>query len=304
MALQAVTEAGSMWVHIAPLSSEDLEYLRRHFRFHPLDLEDLTSKTEHPKLDIYDDYFFAVMHFPVYNTTHRFSAPCELHCFVGANYVVTVHDGRLKPVDDLFAECQRNPVLRQDVLGKGAGRLFYVILDRLVDYIFPMLGRVGGEISGIEEELFSADMGELITRIAYLRRDIITLRSILQPQKMVISHLEAERFPFLPAEMRAYFGDILDGFTRALDLVQNYHEVIQSLSDTSMALTSYRINEVMRILTIISVILLPLSLISGIYGMNIALPLADSPWAFLVILSWMALVASIMLAFFRRRGWL
>ncbi len=121
---------------------------------------------------------------------------------------------------------------------------------------------------------------------------------------MVISHLEGTRFPFLPAEMSAYFGDILDGFTRALDLVQNYHEVIQSLSDTSMALTSYRINEVMRILTIISVILLPLSLIAGIYGMNVALPLAEQPWVFLLIIGFMALVAGVMLAFFRRRGWL
>ncbi|MGQ9516303.1 MAG: magnesium/cobalt transporter CorA [Anaerolineae bacterium] len=300
----AISEAGNMWVHISPLSAEDLEYLRRHFRFHPLDLEDLTSRTEHPKLDIYDDYLFAVMHFPVYNSAHRFSAPCELHCFVGANYMVTVHDGRLKPLNDLFAECQRNSALRQDVLGKGAGRLFYTILDRLVDYIFPMLARAGGEIAEIEEELFSANMGEMITRIAYVRRDIITLRSILRPQMTVISHLEGTRFPFLPAEMRAYFGDILDGFTRALELVENYHEVIQSLSDTSMALTSYRINEVMRILTIISVILLPLSLISGIYGMNIALPLADSPWAFVLILGLMVLVAGVMLAFFRRRGWL
>lgn len=304
MTLEVVTDAGNMWVHIAPLSSEDLAYLRRHFRFHPLDLEDLTSRTEHPKLDIYDDYLFTVMHFPIYNSPHRFSAPCELHCFVGANYVVTVHDGRLKPLNDLFAECQRDPILRQDILEKGAGRLFYTILDRLVDYIFPILGRAGGEISEIEEELFSANMGEMITRIAYLRRDIITLHSILRPQMTVISHLETARFPFLPAEMRAYFGDILDGFTRALELVENYHEVIQSLSDTSMALTSYRINEVMRVLTIISVILLPLSLISGIYGMNIALPLAGSPWAFVIILGLMALVAGIMLALFRRRGWL
>ncbi len=304
MALQAVTEAGNMWVHIAPLAAEDLEYLRRHFRFHPLDLEDLTSRTEHPKLDLYEDYLFTVMHFPVYNSAHRFSTPCELHCFVGANYVVTVHDGRLKPLNDLFAELQRNPSLREDVLGKGAGRLFYIILDRLVDSIFPMLAKVGGEIAEIEEQLFSANMGEMITRIAYVRREIITLRGILHPQMMVVSHLEGARLPFLPAEMRVYFGDILDGFTRAQDLVENYHEIIQSLSDTSMALTSFRINEVMRILTIISVILLPLSLISGIYGMNVALPLAGSPWAFLVILGIMALVAGIMLAFFRRRGWL
>lgn len=304
MSTELLTYQRITWVNIERPAAEDLSYLREHFPFHPLDLEDITSRTELPKMDVYDDYLFIVMHFPVFDHTRHLSTPSEVYFFVGLNYLVTVHDGRLKPISRLFADCQETPESRARFMGQGSGRLLYAILDRLVDYLFPILTKVGGQIRDIEENLFTADMEQMINRIALVRRDIIALRSILRPQLKVMHVLERGRHPFFQEELEVYFGDITDGFSKAVEIVDDYYEIIHGLSDTSMALTSYRINEVIRILTIISVILLPLSVISGIFGMNVPLPLSHSAWSFWLILLLMILVAGAMLAYFRHKRWL
>lgn len=304
MSARVLTYRNVTWVNIDNATPQDVEMLRQKFRFHPLDLDDILSKSERPKVDEYEDYLFTVMHFPVFDYERRISAPSEIDFFIGANYLVTVHDGRLKPLEQLFNGCREDETIAQHHMGKGAGRLLYSILDRLVDYVFPILNKVGGQIREIEQGMFTEDMRDVVTRISLVRRDIIALRRILKPQMAVIANLENRERPFIQEELDVYFGDIADGFGKTIDIVEDYSEVIRGLSDTSTALTSYRINEVMRILAVISVVMLPLTLISGIYGMNVPLPFAGTGWSFPFILLLMGSVAAGMLAYFRHRGWL
>jgi len=304
MSVDALTYQNVTWVNIENATPQDVDVLRRKFRFHPLDLDDVLSKIERPKVDEYEDYLFIVMHFPVFDYERRISAPSEIDFFIGANFLVMVHDGRLKPLQALFSSCKQDDTFAQRHLGKGAGRLLYSILDRLVDYMFPILSKIGGHVRGIENDMLTEDMGDIVTRISLVRRDIIALRRILKPQMAVIANLENRERPFIQEELDVYFGDISDGFGKAMDIVEDYTEVIRGLSDTSNALTSYRINEVMRILAVISVVMLPLTLISGVYGMNVPLPFAGSIWSFVIIIVLMVLIAGGMLYYFRKRGWL
>ncbi|MCC7352537.1 MAG: magnesium/cobalt transporter CorA [Anaerolineae bacterium] len=303
MAVEVITYGRLTWVNIVQPSPEDMQYLRAHYSFHPLELEDCLSQIERPKIDEHEDYLFIVMHFPVFDRQAQISRPSEVNFFIGANYLVTIHAGVLKPLVLLFNSCKEEETARQRHMGKGAGRLLYNVLDRMVDYCFPMLNKVGQHIRDIEEDMFTTDMRRVVQNISLVRRDLISLRRVIKPQIAIVTNLERKDRPFIQEELDVYFGDIVDGFSRAWDILEDYEEVIEGLSSTSDSLISYRINEVIRILTVISVIMLPLTLVSGIYGMNIALPLAQHPLSFVFVLGVMILVAGGMLTFFRHRGW-
>ena len=305
MTIETVTYGKVTWTNIEKPTPEDIEVLRRNYSFHPLDLEDCLSKIERPKIDEYEDYLFIVMHFPVYDADKHVSRPSEVDFFIGSGYLVTVHDGILKPIYQLFDDCQRYERTRVKHMGREAGRLLYSVIDALVDCCFPVLDKVDSNIQVIEDEVFTEDvMRRIVQAISILRRDIIALRRIIKPQIAIVANLEQKDRPFIREELDVYFGDIVDHLNKAWDILEDHREVVEGLSETSDSVISYRINEVMRILTVISVVLLPLTLLSGIYGMNIYLPLARHPLSFIFVTGLMILVAGGMLFYFKRRGWL
>ena len=167
-----------------------------------------------------------------------------------------------------------------------------------------MLRKVDAHVHSIEDQLFESDARRVIQEIALLRRDIISLRRIIRGQIPIVQQLETCDHPILHDHMEEYFGDIVDHLFRLRDIVEENYEIINSFADTADTLASYRINEVMRILTVISVIMLPLTLISSIYGMNIELPFAEDHRAFLFTALIMIIIALLMLLYFRRRHWL
>jgi len=304
MSIETVTYGKVTWTNIERPMPEDIEVLRRNYNFHPLDLEDCLSKIERPKIDEYEDYLFIVMHFPVYDHDQRISRPSEVDFFIGSGYLVTVHDGILGPIYQLFDDCQRYERTRARHMGREASRLLYSVIDALVDYCFPVLDKVDSNIHDIEEEVFTADMRCVVQDISIVRRDIIALRRIIRPQIAIVANLEQKDRPFIREELDVYFGDIVDHLNKAWDILEDHREVVEGLSETSDSVISYRINEVMRILTVISVVLLPLTLLSGIYGMNIHLPLARHPLSFIFIIGLMILTGGGMLFYFKHRGWL
>ncbi len=305
MSVAVITHGRVTWVDIERPAPEDMEYLRQHYPFfHPLDLEDCLSRIERPKIDEYDDYLFIIMHFPVFDSARRVSRAGEVDMFIGAGYLVTVHDGNLWPIRRLFDDCQAEEQARQRHMGRGASSLMHDVIDHLVDYCFPILYKVDANIREIEEDIFTQDLRDVVQEMSWVRRDVIALQRIVKPQISILANLERQDRPFIREELDVYFSDVLDHLYKAWDMLEDHRDVVEGLSDTADTLLSHRINEVIKILTIISVVMLPLTLVSGIYGMNIALPFADRPWAFPLVLSLMVLITASMLLFFRRRGWL
>jgi magnesium transporter len=305
MTTEVLTHGRVTWVNIEKPMPEDMDYLRERYPFfHPLDLEDCLSRIERPKIDEYDNYLFIIMQFPVFDISRRVSRSGEVDIFIGAGYLVTVHDGNLWPITKLFEDCKTEEQTRQRHMGLGSSRLLHDVIDRLVDYCFPIFYKVDANIREIEEDIFTEEMSRVVQEISSVRRDIIALQRIVKPQISIVANLEHKDRPFIREELEVYFGDVLDHLYKAWDMLEDHRDVIEGLSDTSNTLTSYRINEVIKILTIISVIMLPLTLLSGIYGMNVLLPLADRPYAFPLILSLMVVVAGGMLLYFKKRHWM
>jgi magnesium transporter len=210
----------------------------------------------------------------------------------------------LKPLRHLFEQCTTSPEAREQFMGRGASRMFYTVIDRLVDYLFPILYKVDANIRQLEEEIFTEDSRQIIQDLSFMRRDIIALRRIIRPQLAIVENLEKVDRPFIRDDLDVYFGDILDHLVKGWDIVEEHLELIRGLSDTADTLVSYRLNEVMRILTVITVILMPLEVIGAIYGMNVLLPFQDESFSFTMVIGLMFSIAVSMLVYFRHRGWL
>jgi len=303
--LESVTWGDLTWVNIEQPTEREIEYLAQNYPFHPLDLDDCLSRIQRPKIDEYPDYLFLVFHFPVFNIEARVTTPSQVSVFVGDNYLITLHKGELKPLVKLFRECQIDEESRREHLGQGSGYLLYRVIDRLVDYCLPILSKIGDNIERVEEDIFSAEMPRAIKEISILRRDVISFRRIIWPMRAVIGSLEARVRRFTKMDLAVYFGDMVDHADKIWDGLDEYKEIIEGLNDTHDSLATNRTNEVVRMLTIIATILLPITVVASIFGMNIPLgPFGDSPYSSLFVLLICLAIISGMLYFFRRHHWI
>lgn len=303
--MESLTWGDLTWVNIEGPTERETKYLAQKYPFHPLDLDDCLSRIQRPKIDEYKDYLFLVLHFPVFKKETRVTTSGQVSVFIGENYLITLHKGGLKPLVKLFKECQIDEESRQENFNQGSGYLLYRIIDRLVDYCLPILNKIGSNIESVEDDIFSDRMPGAIKEISLLRRDIISLRRVIWPMRAVIGSLEPKVRRFTKMDMLVYFGDMVDHLDKIWDALDDYKEVIEGLNDTHDSLATNRTNEVVRILTVIATILLPITVVASIFGMNIPLgPFKDSPYSsFYIFLICLAIISG-MLYFFRRQHWI
>lgn len=301
--IRSVEHGGLTWINVSQPTREDLEYLQDHFEFHPLDFEDLLSKVQRPKLDEYDDYLFMVLHFPVFDKRLRVTQPNEVNLFVGKDFVITICKGKVWPIERFFEACDGSAKLQAETMSQGTGYLLYRIVDKLIDNCMPVAYKIERNVQEVEDDIFNGAGRETVQEISILRRDIIACRRIIKPMIPVISRLEYLKSRLTGEELEVYFSDIGDALARIWDTLEDQKGIIEALNDTYNSLTTHRTNEVIRALTVMSVVMLPLTLVSGIYGMNVPLPFERSVFAFCGILLLMACVAMGMLAVFRQKRW-
>jgi len=303
--LESLTWGDLTWVNIESPTENETEYLAQNYKFHPLDLDDCLSRIQRPKIDEYKDYLFLVFHFPVFNVEARVTTPSQLSVFISGNYLITLHKGELKPLVKLFRECQVEEESQKEYFSQGSGYLLYRLIDRLVDYCLPILSKVGDNIEDAEDSIFSNRMRGTIKEISIIRRDVISFRRIIWPMRAVIGSLEPKIRRFNKMDMAVYFGDVVDHVDKIWDTLDEYKEVIEGLKDTHDSLATNHTNEVVRILTVIATILMPITVVASIFGMNIPLgPFRDSPYSALYIsLICLAIIGG-MLYFFRRQRWI
>ena len=298
--------AGLTWIHLDAPTAEQAQALAERFGWHPLDVEDVLSSRQRPKVDEYTDegYLFGVLHFPVYDKRARRLNAGELDVFLGPNYLVTLPSTELLPVTRLFHRCQTDELFRERLFSKGSGRLLYEVLDDLFDYCFPILDKIGHKLGAIEDDVFEGRSDEVVRDISDVKQEIISYRKIIRPERSTLRLLERQVERFLPEELELYFDDIVDAAERIWDQLDNYKEVVEALEDTNESVIAHRQNDVLRILTVFSVVLLPLTLITGFFGMNVHFPGYETGWAFWVIFAGMVTSLGALLAFFRWKRWL
>ena len=304
--IQSITHGKLTWINIEKPTARETEYLAQNYPFHPLDLDDCLSRIQRPKIDKYESYLFIVLHFPVYNKEARVTTASQVSIFIGEDYLITLHTGALKPLAKLFVDCHANEKSRTEYMGRSSSYLLYCILDRLINYCFPILYKIVGNIENVEDDIFAEGKRETVKELSILRRDVIAFRRIIKPQTEVFELMESKDWPVIKVDPEVYFGDIADHSRKIQDTLDDYKDVVEGLNDTNNTLYSFRTNQVIRVLTIISTIMLPLALIAGILGMNIWPLTSDGPgWStFVVIIVIMVAITGGMLALFRHKRWI
>src|SRR6266480_811148 len=297
---------GLTWVHLDSPTSEEAALLQERYGWHPLDIEDVLSRRQRPKIDEYaeDGYLFVVLHFPVYDKTVQRLNAAELDAFIGQDYLVTFPTVELLPVTRLFRRCEEDEELRDQLFSKGSGYLLYHVLDDLFDYCFPILDKIGHKLDSLEDALFEERAEDVVRAISNVKQEIISYRKIIKPERSTLRLLERRMERFLPEELELYFDDIVDASERIWDLLDNYKEVVEALEDTNESVISHRQNRILLILTLVSVILLPLTLITGLFGMNVRFPGFETATAFWAICGAMLAIAGGLIAFVRYKRWL
>jgi magnesium transporter len=299
---RVVEASGLRWIHIEDPRLAHREWLEQHYDFHPLDWEDVYSRNQRSKLDVYDDYLFLVMHFPFFEKTSGLTAEVDL--FVGPDYLITLTEHPLPPLQAMFERMESREELRESTFSKGSGYLLYKIVDANVDAAFPMLRKMGNKLDRLEDDILEGRSGEIVRDISNAKQEIINFRRIVRPQRAVLRDLERTKQRYLAEEMEIYFDDISDAAERIWDTLENDKEVIEALESTNESVLAHRLNDSFRILTAASVILLPLTLIASVYGMNVPVPGEDEPFSFWVVVALMAFILGVLTILFRRRGWL
>ena len=299
-----LSTGGLTWIHLDRPNQTTVEELADRFGWHALDVEDVLSKRQRPKIDEYPEYLFAVLHFPVYDKAIQRLNAAELDVFLGPDYLVTLPNAELLPVARLFTRCQEDEVLRERLFEKGSGRLLYEVLDDLFDYCFPILDKIGHKLDTVEDQMFEGRAEDVVRDLSNVKQEIISYRKIIKPERATLRQLERRVERFLPEELDLYFDDIVDGAERIWDLLDNFKEVVEALESTNESVISHRQNDVLRVLTVFSAILLPLTLIASVFGMNVAFPGNGTSAAFWVITGVLVGVGAGLLGFFRFKRWL
>ena len=311
--LRETLEKGKLkWLDISDPSREDIAFLSENYPFDALNLEDCTSKRQLSKLDQRESYVFVVAHFPFLDLKTGLILPRQLSMFIGGGYVVTVRSGDFKQMNDIFQKCRSVDEESAQFLGKSPAYLAYRILDRLVDEIFPLADTVVASLDEIEDRVFDDRLSAAV-ETTRLQRQIAALRRLVMRQKRVVSDLEpaVKRFAF--KDLSPYFGDLKDHIERLLETVDEASDTAEIFSEADYNLSTEKTNRALAILTIIFTLTIPITVLSGLYGMNVVLPggVTDGVWTFagpystlLVILLVALAPAVILFLYMRRQRWI
>ena len=291
-----------VWLDVQRPTQKDMQLLERCFSFHPLAIEDSMTTIQRPKIDRYDNYLFIVLHAAILAAHTDKATSLEVDSFVGENYVVTVHLKPIPSVSSTWERCIRN----KGIMSRGSAYLFYVLADALVDNYFPILEKLDKEIQKVEDSVFKDANSATLNKIFDLKENVLILRRILGPQRETMNFIARGGYePIIPTGLSIYFRDVSDLLARINDNLDAYRDLLTSAVDGYMSSTSNKLNEIMKVLTIIATIMMPLTLISGIYGMNFRfMPELQWRYGYLAIVGVMLILAGGMLLFFKRKKWL
>jgi magnesium transporter len=302
--VESIEAHGVRWINIERPRAIDRAWLEEHFpAFHPLDYEDVFSRNQRPKVDEYEGYLFVVLHFPAYDKAVGRLNAAELDVFIGPDYVITLPNEALPPVEYLFERCRTRAERRDALFSQGPGYLLYRIVDDCVDASFPMLRKIGNKLERLEDEIFSHRNQEVVRDLSNAKQEIINFRKIVRPQRAALGDLERTK-RYIPEGLDIYFDDINDANERVWDMLENFKEVIEGLESTNESVLGHRLNDLLRVLTVLSVIFLPLTLLAGVWGMNTRVPGQGGIVGFWVVVAAMIALVVGMVVFFRKRGWL
>jgi magnesium transporter len=292
----------TLWVDLSAPTPEETRLLSDVFHFHPLSIEDAVSEIHHPKIESYPEYLYLILHGIDFKAREHVFRTMDIDFFLGANYLVTVHSGVSRSIGKVADICGRNP----GALAEGPAALMHRIVDVMVDNYRPEVEKLSERLDKLEKEVFTRPDPQLARKILDFKRDVSSLRRVVLPERDAVGRLARREFPVISEALSFRFRDVYDHLVRLSDEALFFHDRIGSLLDAHLSTVSNALNGVMKVLTIIATVFMPLTVLTGMFGMNVDLPrlpggdVAQFWW----VTGLMAVICIGMLWFFRRLKWL
>ncbi len=307
-AVQKIQSQKITWYNITQPGEDEIDFLRQQFNFDPFNLKDSYShvRSQRPKLDMHDDYLFLVLHFPIFNTAENRIVPAEIDFFISHQYLVTVHNGELTALNEFAKLCEEMNHRREQYMNTNSSALLYEMLDRLFDHCYPIIDHIGGHIEEIEDNVLLGQEKEMVKEILQSKRNIVSFRKIMQTHKNIIKKLITMDHVYFPkVDMTPYYNKLLEETKDIWEILGTQKDTIDALHETNESSLSFKLNDIMKTLTIFSVVVFPLTLVAAIFGMNTRyLPVVGLEHDFWLIMGTMLVMTLLMFLYFKHKKWL
>ncbi|OGY43250.1 MAG: hypothetical protein A3J62_00710 [Candidatus Buchananbacteria bacterium RIFCSPHIGHO2_02_FULL_38_8] len=304
MTVKTVKQEKITWYYFTEFSDNELRFLQENFKFHPLDLKDCGGEIQRSKIDIYKNYIFLVLQLPDFDNQSNQIVVKQMYIFIGKDYLITITKEKLKFLNNLFYKFVNNQRLRDRVFPQGSGYLLYRVLDYVLRQRWGFFYYLDEKLKTIEADIDEGRGKKVVFRIAKLRRLILQFKSIIDPHRLVMNTLSQNNIPILGQGIGVYFDDIDDYIEKVWFSLESYRDRVLSLQDINESLISYQTNKVMRILTVFSVALLPLTFLTGLYGMNINLPFANNQNVIWSFFGATAIIITVIFLLLKKKDWI
>lgn len=292
------------WIDFEDINTADLEYLQEKFDIHPLALEELMVPSYQPKVVQYENCLFFSVHVPLFDVEERTTYPGELDIILTNEHLITSHKHGIYQINNFFRQIEASEGKKREYLGISPAHLLHHVLDALFKSCFPRLNHITDKLTHIEQEVFHGNEKEMVYEISVLKRDILNFRRTLKPQRSILESLIQKNHPLIPATAKLYFEDLVGTNIRLWNLLESQKETIEALESTNNSLLSNQLDLTMKVLTIFSALMLPMSVYSNLISMNTPIPLSGNQNSFWIHIGIMAFISLITVIVFRWKKWL
>lgn len=298
-----------VWINIVNAQKKEIDYLKRKYKFNEIDLEDSFGNqySQRPKFYNRNSYSFLVLQFPILDKSNRSIESAEIDFYIGKDFIITVHNNDLPPLTKIFNLCANDEFYRNQYLGGSNASLIYEIIIELQEYCYPLLDYISLDSKNIEKNIFAGHERRMVNEILYVKRNILNFRKIMDDHKTIIQKIIRDKSThFNVLKYKMYYMNLIEHSKNIWEILESHKEIIESLENTNITLVSFKLNDIMRVLTIFSVIVFPLTLLAAIFGMNTmnSMPFVDSQFDFWIIIIIMLVGTTLMFGFFKYKKWL
>lgn len=291
------------WIDFLEPSADEILLLKK-LKLHPLALEEFSTPSARPKASLYGNCLYLTLHIPLFDKLNRRTFPSELDIVLTDKYLITGHDQDIYQLRDFFSKLNRSKKLQEKYMSQSPGYLLYYLVEMLLESCFPKIDHINKNLDNIEEEIFKGNEKQMVHEISFVKRDILNFRRTLKPQKSVLESLARDNYPLLEPELRPYYQDLIGTNIRVWSALENAKETVEALEGTNDALLSNKLNTTMKVLTIFSAIMLPMTVISSVLSMSMNIPLAHSSHAFWIYVVGMLVISAITILIFKLKRWI
>ena len=304
--IQKIETKDLQLINVSRVSKTEMDYLKKEFRFHQVHLEDCLAPYQRPKIDVYNNYIFMVLIFPLYKRKTREIISSEVDFFIGSNFLVVVHRNDLPPLINFLNACQTSKSKQKKYFTGNPSVLLYELLNQLLSSCTPIIEILNDSILDIEESIFRGYEKRMVKEILIAKRNIINFRRIMQVHRAVLTKLinKSEQF-FSTGQLKLYFRELIETTSDIWEMLDNLNQSVDSIETTNNSLISYRLNDIMKLLAIVSVCILPVTLIASIYSMQMPnLPFINNPLIFPFLVFTMIIGIGVLVIIFKKKKWL